>query len=44
LEHQFPVKMTITNYPADSVDTTEDLKNVIFKMKNDKLYDKYKMV
>ena len=43
LEHEFPIKMIITNYPADSVDTIEDLNNVIFKMKNDKLYDKYKM-
>lgn len=43
LEHQFPIKMTITNYPADSVDTVEDLNNVIIKMKNDKLYNKYKM-
>ena len=32
LEHQFPIKMTTTNYPADSVDTIEDLNNVIVKM------------
>jgi len=43
LEHQFPIKMTITNYTADSVDTLEDLNNVIVKMKKDKLYNKYKI-
>ena len=43
LEHQFPIKMTTTNYPADSVDTIEDLNNVIVKMKKDKLYNIYKM-
>ena len=43
LEHEFPIKMTITNYNADSVDTIEDLNNVIVKMKNDKLYSKYKI-
>ena len=43
LEHQFPIKMTITNYPADSVDTLEELNDVIFKMKSDKLFDKYKI-
>ncbi len=43
LEHQLPIKMTVTNYPCDSVDTLEDLNNVIFKMKNDKLFDKYKI-
>jgi 3-deoxy-manno-octulosonate cytidylyltransferase (CMP-KDO synthetase) len=44
LEHQFPIKMTLTNFPADSVDTIEDLKMVDIKMKNDKLYNQYKIV
>ena len=44
LEHQFPIHMTLTNFPADSVDTIEDLKLVDIKMKIDKLYDQYKIV
>ena len=44
LEHQFPIHMTLTNFPADSVDTIEDLKLVDIKMKSDKLYDQYKIV
>jgi 3-deoxy-manno-octulosonate cytidylyltransferase (CMP-KDO synthetase) len=44
LEHQFPVYMTLTNFPADSVDTIEDLNMVDIKMKNDKLYNQYKIV
>jgi 3-deoxy-manno-octulosonate cytidylyltransferase (CMP-KDO synthetase) len=44
LEHQFPIHMTLTNFPADSVDTIVDLKLVDIKMKSDKLYDQYKIV
>ena len=44
LEHQIPIHMTLTNFPADSVDTIEDLKLVDIKMKIDKLYDQYKNV
>ena len=44
LEHQFPIYMTLTNFPADSVDTIEDLKLVDIKMKSDKLYDQYKLL
>ena len=44
LEHQIPIKMIITNYEADSVDTIEDLERVIIKMKTDNLYHKYKII
>lgn len=44
LEHQFPIHMTLTSFPADSVDTIEDLNMVDIKMKNDKLYNQYKIV
>ena len=42
LEHNIPIHMSETKYEADSVDTIEDLHRVETKMKNDKLYIKYK--
>lgn len=44
LEHQFPIRMTITNYAADSVDTIEDLQIVNIKMRTDELYSEYKLI
>jgi 3-deoxy-manno-octulosonate cytidylyltransferase (CMP-KDO synthetase) len=44
LENNIPIKMKITEYEADSVDTKEDLERVIEKMKIDKTFLKYKLV
>ena len=44
LENNIPIKMKITEYEADSVDTKEDLERVIEKMKIDNTFLKYKLV
>jgi 3-deoxy-manno-octulosonate cytidylyltransferase (CMP-KDO synthetase) len=44
LEHQISIKLTKTNFAADSVDTIEDLNLVNLKMKNDKYYKFYKII
>ena len=44
LEHQFPIRMSVTNFVADSVDTIEDLDRVRIKMTTDKLYNEYKLL
>jgi 3-deoxy-manno-octulosonate cytidylyltransferase (CMP-KDO synthetase) len=41
LESNVPIKMTVTNFDADSVDTIEDLERVQNKMKNDILIQQY---
>jgi CMP-2-keto-3-deoxyoctulosonic acid synthetase len=41
IENNMSIKMTITNFDADSVDTEEDLVRVKIKMKNDKLFKQY---
>ena len=44
LENNIPIKMKVTEYEADSVDTKEDLERVVEKMKVDKTFLKYKLV
>jgi 3-deoxy-manno-octulosonate cytidylyltransferase (CMP-KDO synthetase) len=44
LEHQISIKLTKTNFAADSVDTIEDLNMVKLKMKNDKYFKFYKII
>lgn len=44
LENNIPIKMKVTEYEADSVDTKEDLERVVEKMKIDKTFLKYKLV
>lgn len=42
LEHCIPIRMVVTKFAADSVDTPEDLQRVDVKMKNDPLFMTYR--
>lgn|SRR4030042_23627 len=44
LEHGYKVKMVLTEYETYSVDTPEDLRSVVERMKNDPLIAKYPQV
>lgn len=42
LEHRIPIRMVVTKFAADSVDTPEDLQRVDIKMEKDQLFMTYK--